>query len=145
MNDSLRLIELRKPPARRASGHAHSPYSGFPVGAAVLDAEGRIFTGCNVENASFGLTMCAERNALAAAISAGVAPGTLPALLIYTPGEQAHAPCGACRQVMHELMAPDAVVLSTCDSASLLIWRDGDHLPQPFTPEALFAGSGAEP
>lgn len=137
MDEIERLIERLGPDARRAAGNAHSPYSNFPVGAAVLDADGGVFSGCNVENASFGLTMCAERSALAAAVAAGVIPGTPRALLIYTPGGRAHSPCGACRQVMHELLAEDAIVLSTCDEQDVATWRPGDLLPQPFTPAAL--------
>lgn len=137
MTEIQRLIERLEPAARRAAGHSHSPYSRFPVGAAVLDADGRVFSGCNVENASFGLTLCAERCALGAAIAAGTEPGTPRALLIYTPGDRAHSPCGACRQVMHELLAADAVVLSICDAGETVAWGPDDLLPQPFTPAAL--------
>jgi cytidine deaminase len=84
--------------ARAACSHAHAPYSHFHVGASVLDGQGRIFSGCNVENSSFGLTMCAERNAIGAAVTAGAQ--RLLALVIYTPTESLTTPCGACRQVM---------------------------------------------
>lgn len=86
--------------ARSASTHAHAPYSHFHVGAAVLDDQGRIFAGCNVENASLGLTTCAERNAVGAAVCAGAT--RLRAVVVYTPTENLTPPCGACRQVLCE-------------------------------------------
>lgn len=116
--------------ARRASEAAYAPYSGYRVGAAVVDANGRAFSGCNVENASFGLTSCAERNALAAALVAGA--GVLRAVVVFTPGDRPWPPCGACRQCMVELMAPDAVVWSTCESDAVLEWRVAELLPDAF-------------
>lgn len=92
--------------ARDARGHAYAPYSGFRVGAAVLAEDGRIFTGCNVENSSFGLTVCAERNAVAAAILAG-ARLVAVAVSAERPGTP---PCGACRQVLAEF-GPDMIVV----------------------------------
>ncbi|WP_262314713.1 cytidine deaminase [Lacticaseibacillus parakribbianus] len=86
---------------------AYVPYSHFKVGAAVL-ANGRVFTGCNIENASYGLAMCAERNALFAAVAAGCTEVTAIAVVADTAGPV--SPCGACRQVMAEFMAPDAAV-----------------------------------
>jgi cytidine deaminase len=86
--------------ARIAASHAYVPYSHFHVGAAVLDEEGRLYSGCNVENASFGLTMCAERNAIGAAATEGA--HRLKAVAIYTPTQSLTPPCGACRQVMIE-------------------------------------------
>lgn len=86
--------------AREASGMAHAPYSRFEVGAALLDDAGHIHRGCNVENASYGLTMCAERVAVGAAVSAG-ARG-IRAVAIYTPTTDLTPPCGACRQVLAE-------------------------------------------
>jgi cytidine deaminase len=123
--------------AQRAAGHSYSPYSRFPVGAAVLGANGKVYSGCNVENASFGLTQCAERAALTAAIADGAAAGSLQALLIYTPGNTAHPPCGACRQVMRELMAAAGTVASCCDTTELKCWSHAEHLPDPFLPEDL--------
>jgi len=118
--------------ARTASSHAHSPYSGARVGACVLDDEGNIHSGCNVESASYGLTQCAERNALASAINAGMQPGAAHALLIYATGFDALAPCGACRQVMSELLADDAVVISCVSETDFRSWRISELLPDPF-------------
>jgi len=131
------LIARLKQHAIEAAGHAYAPYSRFRVGAAVLTTAGRIYAGCNVENASFGLTQCAERSALATAVADGATRGSVCALLIYTPGAHAHPPCGACRQVMHELMAVDSVVLSCCDGDDLRRWLRAEYLPEPFVPEAL--------
>jgi cytidine deaminase len=86
--------------ARAVSANAWCPYSRFAVGAAVRDADGRVFAGCNVENASYGLTVCAERNAVFQAVAAG-ARG-LVALALFTPTPEPASPCGACRQVMAE-------------------------------------------
>ncbi len=94
--------------ARRARGRAVAPYSNFSVGAAVMCADGRIFEGCNIENASYGLTMCAERVAMFAAVAAGCRQ--IDAIAIAGPEDEPLSPCGACRQVMVEL-APDAQVI----------------------------------
>lgn len=130
-------VERLKRHAVQAARHSYSPYSRFAVGAAVTGTDERVYRGCNVENASFGLTQCAERSALAAAIADGVRRGALQALLIYTPGQTAHPPCGACRQVMRELMAADSLVVSCCDSEEVRYWSPADYLPDPFLPEAL--------
>lgn len=130
-------FERLKQGAVRAASHSHSPYSRFRVGAAVLAESGAVYTGCNVENASFGLTQCAERAALTAAISAGESPGSLALLVLYVPGETAHPPCGACRQVMRELMSADSRVVSCCDTEEVRKWSAADYLPDPFTPESL--------
>lgn len=104
--------------AREALKHAYAPYSKFQVGAAILTADGKTFTGCNVENASYGLTVCAERNAIFAAVVAsplspsGVKPHgkiNLVAVAVATEPRVAGSPCGACRQVIWEF-GSDAVV-----------------------------------
>lgn len=87
--------------ARAVRAHAHAPYSGFRVGAAVRDEAGRIHVGCNVENASYGLTVCAERNAVAAAVAAGAR--AVRAVAVATGARPPASPCGACRQVLAEL------------------------------------------
>ena len=92
--------------------HAHAPYSKFRVGAALLTASGKIFAGCNVENASYGLTICAERAAVFAAVTAGEGKAgeanDWVAMAVATPG--GHSPCGACRQVLVEF-APNLPIL----------------------------------
>ncbi len=86
--------------ARVAAGHAYVPYSRFPVGAALLTADGTVVTGCNVENASYGLTVCAERNAVFAAVAAG--HREFRAVAVVAPLALGTTPCGACRQVLNE-------------------------------------------
>jgi cytidine deaminase len=97
--------------AKAACARAYCPYSHFPVGAAVLTSAGSIAAGCNVENASFGLTVCAERNAIFRAVADGAT--SIVALVIYTPTGTPVAPCGACRQVIAELGA-DARIRAMC-------------------------------
>ncbi len=120
--------------AREASAHAYAPYSRFHVGAAVLADDGRIFTAANVENASYGLTSCAERNAIFAAVSAGVR--CIVAVAIHTPTQEPVSPCGACRQVMHEF-GPEAVVMSCCDGDGSSAWSMDELLPGAFGPKDL--------
>jgi len=118
--------------ARSASDNAYSPYSGARVGACVMDDSGNVYSGCNVENSSYGLTQCAERNALANAIAAGMQPGAAHTLLIYATGFETLAPCGACRQVMSELLASDALVVSCHSETNYRSWSIGELLPDPF-------------
>jgi len=96
--------------ARAALKHAYAPYSKFHVGAAILTADGKTFTGCNVENASYGLTVCAERNAIFAAVAAEGSGMRIKAVAVATERDGPCAPCGACRQVIFEF-GPDALVL----------------------------------
>ncbi len=83
--------------AKEASEKAYCPYSNFPVGACVLWESGNIYTGCNVENSSYGLSLCAERNAVASAIASGE-KGKIKAIAVYSPNRTKCWPCGACRQ-----------------------------------------------
>ncbi len=94
--------------AAEVAQRAHCPYSGYPVGAALLAADGRIFTGCNVENASYGLTLCAERNALTQAVAAGARE--FRAVAVVAGGPAIPYPCGACRQVLAEFCGPETPV-----------------------------------
>lgn len=89
--------------ARQARDNAYAPYSRFRVGAALLAADGRVFAGCNVENAAYGLCNCAERTAFFTAVAAGVAAGGFVRLAVVGDTGQPISPCGACRQVMVEL------------------------------------------
>lgn len=132
MRDIEKAIEQLYIPAKSASEHAYSPYSGARVGASVIGEDGRIHTGCNVENASYGLTQCAERNALAAALGAGMKPGTARTLLIYATGFEVLAPCGACRQVMSELLAKDATIISCHSETEYNSWSIEELLPDSF-------------
>jgi len=132
MSDTGKAIAKLYGPARTASENAYSPYSGARVGASLLDENGNVHSGCNVENASFGLTQCAERNALAAAINAGMKPGTSHVMVIYATGFEVLAPCGACRQVMSELMADDALIITCHSETDFHSWSIGELLPDSF-------------
>lgn len=120
--------------AREASKNAYCRYSKFPVGAAVLSAEGEIFAGCNVENASYGLTICAERNAVFQMVAH--ARQEIVAVVIYTPTQEPASPCGACRQVLNEF-GPRARVISVCDSAARIDTNVDKLLPGAFGPGNL--------
>lgn len=97
--------------ARRSREQAYAPYSRFQVGAALQTKDGRVFHGCNVENAAYGLCNCAERTALFSAIAAGCKPGDFSAIAVIADTPEPVTPCGACRQVMAELCASDMPVL----------------------------------
>ncbi|NDL68154.1 cytidine deaminase [Anaerotalea alkaliphila] len=121
--------------ARRAMDRAYAPYSRFRVGAAISTASGRVFTGCNVENASFGATNCAERTAVFKAVSEGE-KGILKVAIAGSSGEPLF-PCGICRQVLAEFMEPDGTVLVD-GPEGIHAYRLGDLLPNSFdrfTPE----------
>ena len=120
--------------ARRAANQAYAPYSKFRVGAAVLTRSGRIFAGCNVENASYGLSTCAERAAVFSAVSGG--HRELTAVAIYTPTPKPTLPCGACRQVINEF-GPTATILCVCDSSDRLEAALDELLPRAFGPGSL--------
>ncbi len=119
--------------ARAAQQQAYAPYSRFRVGAALEGEDGRVFVGCNVENASFGLTICAERAAVCAAVSAGVR-GFRRAVVVSDADPPA-APCGACRQVLSEF-GPDLAVTAVGPSQSVS-WTMGQLLPAAFGKEQL--------
>ena len=127
-----KLIASLFAPAQRASENAYAPYSSANVGASLLHESGHVYTACNVENASYGLTQCAERNALAAAINGGVKPGSIHVMLIFATGFDILTPCGACRQVMYELMADDAVIISCQSKTEFRTWTIGELLPDSF-------------
>ena len=120
--------------AEAARERAYAPYSKFKVGAAVLAADGTIHLGCNVENASYGLTICAERHALGRAVVEGKKPA---AIAIVVDSRRPTPPCGACRQVIAELCAPDVEVRSRTPKGKESRYRVGDLLPDAFGPDDL--------
>jgi len=124
-----RLVEA----ASRARAAAYAPYSGFAVGAAVLTDDGSIFTGANVENASYGLSVCAERHAIGTAVGNG--HRSLVALAVVTSTTPPSSPCGACRQVITEF-GPMAVILANLEGARIVTGSE-ELLPMAFTPRSL--------
>jgi cytidine deaminase len=119
--------------AEAARRHAHAPYSRYRVGAAVETDDGAIYAGCNVENASYGLTICAERAAVCAAVAAGAR--RIRRAVVVTDSDPPGAPCGACRQVLAEF-GLDMEVTAVGPKRTTR-WRLRDLLPDAFTSEAL--------
>lgn len=117
--------------ALNAREHAHAPFSRFLVGAALEHQSGRIFTGCNIENATYGLTMCAERVALFKAISEGAKPKEFRRVVVATDVEQLTPPCGSCRQLLWELGGDLEVVLVNL-TGKFTTYRLTDLFPKPF-------------
>lgn len=128
-------LEELKAAAKQVSQHAYCPYSGFAVGAAVLTTSGKIFAGCNVENASYGLTICAERNAVFQAIASS-GECEIIAVIIYTSTPTPSLPCGACRQVVKEF-GRDAQIFSFCDGEEVLEMAIKELLPNSFSGEDI--------
>lgn len=114
-----------------AREHAHAPYSGFKVGAALALPDGRVVAGCNVENASYPMCTCAERTAVCAAVALGMQEGELRALVVVTEADTLTPPCGACRQVLAEFAEGLPVLLANGKERSLHDLRD--LLPHSFT------------
>lgn len=118
--------------AIEASKKAYAPYSKFPVGACILTKDNNIYTGCNFENASYGLTICAERNAVGTAIVNG--EQVIKAIAIYSPIQENCTPCGACRQVLHEFSENDDefdVIVKIGEQ--LKIYKLSELLPEGFS------------
>ena len=125
------LVEM----ARQARERAYAPYSHFPVGAALLGRSGRVYTGCNVENASYPLTTCAERAAVIMAVSEGEREFEAMAVITATGA----TPCGACRQILHEFGGPDGDLrVIVADTAGhVRTFTIAELLPAGFTPDQL--------
>ena len=132
MNANVIFTELRLA-AEIARKNAYAPYSGFAVGAAVEGASGRIYSGCNVENASFGLTICAERAAIFHAVSAG--EFRMNRLLLITDSKNPATPCGACRQVMQEFSIEEVFMCNLRGETRTVLLNE--LLPLAFGPAHL--------
>lgn len=126
--DTRKLIEEAKKVRKRA----YAPYSKFKVGAALMAKDGTVYTGCNVENSSFGLTLCAERAAVVKAISEGATEFTAIALMTHT--DTPVSPCGACRQVLAEFN-PDITVIMGNTAGEIIETTLSELLPSPFHPD----------
>jgi cytidine deaminase len=119
--------------ARSAQTRAYAPYSRFRVGAALEGADGTVFLGCNVENASYGLTICAERAAICAAVSAGAR--RFRRAVVVSDVDPPAAPCGACRQVLAEFGLD--LPIEGVGPTQTVLWNLSELLPAPFGPEQL--------
>ena len=128
------VIDKLRGAAEEAMRRAYAPYSSFRVGAALLGDDGSVTQGCNVENASYSATICAERSAVASAVSRGVK--AFAALVLVTEAEQPTPPCGVCRQVLVEF-APALPIVSIAKSGREARWSLADLLPHPFNPDSL--------
>lgn len=121
--------------AKIAYDNAYAPYSEFHVGASALTTSGTIVSGCNVENASYGLTVCAERNCIAQAVVKG--EHAFSTIMIYTEQEKLTPPCGACRQVIVEFFEESAQVIAVNHLGHEKEWKISELLPDAFTPRDL--------
>jgi cytidine deaminase len=126
---SAKNLEAMNIAAREASAFAYCPYSEFRVGAAVLTGDGLIVSGCNVENVSYGLSICAERVAIFQAVATG--HRRIAALVVYTPTAEPVTPCGACRQVIAEF-GIDAAIVCICDGGESITTSLKELLAMPF-------------
>jgi cytidine deaminase len=131
--DYSKLVEI----ARKASENTYSPYSNFPVGASLVTKDGKYYHGCNIENASFGLTNCAERTCMFSAYADGVRKQDIVALCVYSPKEHLVSPCGACRQVMVELLDENCPIILAYEENKSYETTVKDLFPLMFTSEDL--------
>ena len=118
--------------ARSAARRAYAPYSKFHVGAALVTRRGAVFAGCNVENASYGLTICAERSAIFSAVAAEGRRMRLARIAVAVEAAQAFPPCGACRQVLAEFGGPETEVIYAARGRPIVRTTLGLLLPQAF-------------
>ncbi len=121
--------------AKDAYHRAYAPYSKFHVGSAALTAQGNVVKGCNVENASYGLTVCAERNCISNAVING--EQHFKVIVIYTEQDKLTPPCGACRQVIAEFFEQSAPVIAINHKNEQQVWTVQQLLPDAFTPKDL--------
>lgn len=124
--DYINLLEK----AKEVSHNAYAPYSKFLVGACVLAGSGEIYVGCNVENASYGLTICAERSAISNAIANGET--SISAIALYSPNMQNCTPCGACRQVILEFQKDKEIEIITEGDGQINVYKINELLPNSF-------------
>ncbi|MBS0272332.1 MAG: cytidine deaminase [Proteobacteria bacterium] len=118
--------------AKEAQEKSYTPYSKFPVGAAVITEDGDIFTGCNIENISYGLTNCGERTAIFKMMSEKGPKTKIKAIAVTTKADIACTPCGACRQVIQEFSTPETVVIYKGEKDYVVVPMS-QHLPGAFT------------
>lgn len=130
-----RTLEAMLVTAREQLPRAYAPYSGFHVAAAVLNEDGEVRSGVNIENASYPLSVCAERNAVGAMVLAG--QRRIIAVAVATEGETATPPCGGCRQVLWEFGDADTPVIAEGAGGVRSRWRLGELLPDAFGPDDL--------
>ncbi|MHB8646863.1 MAG: cytidine deaminase [Thermomicrobiales bacterium] len=125
--------------ATEARSRAYVPYSHYAVGAAILTAEGKVHGGCNIENASYGLTSCAERNAIFGLVSRSAEPDTrrIRAVVVVTAGNDPATPCGACRQVIREFGKDADIIIANTEGTVFLRTTLDALLPHSFGPEQL--------
>jgi cytidine deaminase len=138
-SSSPRFEELRKL-ALEARKNAYCPYSGHQVGAAILLDDGSVHTGCNVENSSYGATLCAERVAVHAAVAQKGPKIRVKEVVVATDATPPWPPCGMCRQVVAEFQ-DDAVIHAVNPQGQIQTWKFEELLPNAFTPEFLSADS----
>jgi cytidine deaminase len=134
MNISELTLQKMKSAARAAAKKAYCPYSKFPVGASVLTEDNKVYSGSNVENASYSLTICAERNAIFQAVSSG--RRKIMAVVIVTPTSTPTPPCGACRQVINEF-GGKAEIFCFGKNGNMRHYNSDELLPEAFGPDVL--------
>ena len=116
--------------AEKVSKQAYAPYSNFAVGACILTGNGNVYTGCNFENSSYGLAICAERNAVGSAIANG--ERKIKAVAIYSPNMDNCTPCGACRQVLSEFKSDDGLDVIVKIGEGIKVYKLDELLPETF-------------